>query len=150
MTVVDIQNLTTLRVDENFVRRVVKKTLQYSGIKGTISVGVAFVGRAAIKELNRKYNDKNKATDVLSFRSERKFITPEVTRKYLGEIVVCPGVVRKQAAMLGTPFVREFSHVIIHGILHLIGYEHESDAKKAEKMHSKEEKIMNIVLWPMK
>lgn len=146
MTVVDIQNLTAFPLDENFVRRLVKKTLQYSKIKGTVSMGVAFVGRASAEELNRKYNDKNKATDVLSFRSERKFITPKITGKYLGEIVVCPDVVRKQAARLGTPFRRELSHVIVHGTLHLIGYEHESDAKKAEEMHIKEEKIMDIVL----
>ncbi len=145
MTQVDIQNLTTLPIDEDFVRRLVKKTLQYSPIKGTISVGVAFVGRAAIRELNGQYSGKNKATDVLSFRSERKFITPKMTGAYLGEIVVCPAVVKNHAAKLGTTSRREFSHVIIHGILHLLGYEHENSSKKAEEMHGMEEKIMNAM-----
>jgi probable rRNA maturation factor len=148
MTQVDIQNLTTLSIDEDFVRRLVKKTLQYGKIKGTISVGVVFVGRARIQKLNRKYKGKNKATDVLSFQSERKFITPKIKGTYLGEIVVCPAVVKSQAAMLGIPSRREFSHVIIHGILHLLGWEHDRSAKDTRKMHAKEEEIMR--LWPMK
>ena len=148
MTQVDIQNLTALAIDEDFVRRLVKKTLQYSPIKGTISVGVAFVGRARIQGLNRRYNGKNKATDVLSFRSERKFITPKARGAYLGEIVVCPAVTKNQAARLGTPWRGEFSHVIIHGILHLLGWDHEKSVKDARKMHAKEEEIMG--LWRMK
>lgn len=137
MTVVDIQNLTTLPIDEDFVRRAVIETLRYSKIKGTISVEVAFVGRAAARKLNKEYNNKNKAADILSFRSERKFITPKITGKYLGEIVVCPALLAGRA---------EFAHVIIHGVLHLIGYEHEKSKKDARMMHAKEEDIMDIVL----
>lgn len=148
MILVDIQNLTTLGIDEDFVRRVVKKTLQYSPIKGTISLGIAFVGPARIQKLNRQYKGKNKATDILSFQSERKFITPEIKGVYLGEMVVCPAVVKNQAARLGTPWRRELSHVIIHGVLHLLGWEHEKSAKDARKMHAKEEEIMG--LWRTK
>ncbi|MFY9457427.1 MAG: rRNA maturation RNase YbeY [Candidatus Spechtbacterales bacterium] len=146
MTVIDIQNLTTFPIEEDFVRHVAKKTLQYSGIKGAVSMGVAFVGRAAAQKLNRQYGGKNKATDVLSFQSEGKFITPKITGKYLGEIVVCPMVVKKHATVLGTPFIREISHVIIHGILHLIGYGHTDNQRSIKRMHGREEKIMNRVL----
>jgi len=114
-------------------------------IKGTISVGIALVGRARIRELNNKYNKKNAATDVLSFGSDRQFIVPRGMGEYLGEIIVCPAVVKEQSVKSHTIFAKEFAHVIIHGILHLLGWEHEKSEKKAKEMHAKEEEIMNML-----
>ena len=114
-------------------------------IKGTISVGIAFVGRARIKELNNKYRNKNTATDVLSFGSDEQFVVPKDTGEYLGEIVVCPAVVKEQSEKSHTIFAQEFAHVIIHGILHLLGWEHEKSEKKAKEMHAKEEEIMKAL-----
>jgi len=139
---VDIQNLTTLDVDEKFVRKVIKAALRSQAIQGIISVGVAFVGRGCMQKLSKKYNRKNKVTDVLSFASSENFIVPDKEGRYLGEIVVCNQVVKKQAARAGLAAEKELAHVLIHGTLHLLGHEHESSAKKAKEMHGKEEEIM--------
>lgn len=143
MTQVDIQNLTFSKINERFVKDTVCETLQYIGIKGIIRVGVAFVGRARIRDLNKKYNKKDRATDVLSFASGRQFVVPKEAGEYLGEIIICPVVVKEKAAKLHIPVLREFSHIIIHGTLHLAGFDHGDDVKKIEEMHTKEEEIMN-------
>jgi len=84
MIAVDVQNLTAYSVDEKFVVKAVRKALQYTGAKGTISVGVVFVDSRAMRKLNKEYHNKDKATDVLSFGSARNFIVPEKTGDYLG------------------------------------------------------------------
>lgn len=145
MITVDIRNLTTSPPDKKFVKKIVRETLRYMEIKGTISVGIAFVGRVRIRELNNKYNKKNAATDVLSFGSDEQFVVPKDTGEYLGEIVVCPAVVKEQSAKSHTIFAKEFAHVLIHGILHLLGWEHEKSEKKAKEMHAKEEEIMDML-----
>ncbi|MBI3274033.1 MAG: rRNA maturation RNase YbeY, partial [Candidatus Colwellbacteria bacterium] len=95
--------------------------------------------------LNKKYRHKNKATDVLSFFGGDYFFTPGGSEKYLGEIVVCAAVVKKNAKLARVPYSRELAHILIHGTLHLLGYEHESSAKKLEEMHSREEEIINLL-----
>lgn len=145
MITVDIRNLTTSPPDKKFVKKIVRETLRYMEIKGTISVGIAFVGRVRIRELNNKYNKKDAATDVLSFGSDEQFVVPKDTGEYLGEIVVCPAVVKERSVKSRTLFSQEFAHVIIHGILHLLGWEHEGSEKKTEKMHAKEKEIMNML-----
>ena len=134
---IEIQNLTTSDIDEYFVRRVIGAALASERSDDKIVIEVAFVGSGRIKKLNKKYRHKNKATDVLSFEGEGK---------YLGEIVVCAAVVKKNAKLARVPYSRELAHILIHGTLHLLGYEHESDEKKLEEMHSREEKIMNSLL----
>lgn len=147
MVIIDVQNLTSSLVDEKFVRKAVEASLQYLRIKGIISLDVAIVDSSTNRGLNLRYNKKNEATDVLSFNSVKEFITPKHMGKYLGEIVVCPSSVKKNAVRVEVSFKKEFAHVIIHGVLHLLGYEHEKDKGKAKRMHAIEEKIMELVLY---
>lgn len=153
---IDIQNLTASDIDEDFARKAIKKTLASEGINAKIHIDIAFVGEERIKKLNKKYRHKNKATDVLSFGGGRDhFLSSKSKEKYLGEIVVCPAVVKKNSKRCSTPFARELAHVIIHGMLHLLGYEHEGSEEKTSRMHSREEEIMKSLnfksaLWPAK
>ena len=133
---IEIRNLTTSDIDEYFVRRVIGAALAREGSDDKIVIEVAFVGSERIKKLNKKYRHKNKATDVLSFGGEGK---------YVGEIVVCVSEVKKQSKRNKTTYLKELAHVLIHGTLHLLGYEHENSAKKLEEMHSWEEEIMNLL-----
>lgn len=143
---VEIQNLRKSRLDEDFVRKIIHTTLQTEGISGTISLGVVFLGRARMKKLHRKYGGENKATDILTFASAKEFVLPPGSQTYLGEIAVCIEEIRKTASRIKKPFLREFAHVLVHGTLHLLGYEHEGNAKAAERMHAKEEQIISEVL----
>lgn len=140
---IEVQNLTTAQVDEQFVRRVIKAALRKEGIRGMISLGVVFIGKGRMQKLNKKYHRKNKVTDVLSFGSGTHFTASPGGGKYLGEIIVCKSIVKKQAAQTGVSQVRELAHVLIHGTFHLLGYEHNDSVKKCEEMHGKEEEVMS-------
>jgi probable rRNA maturation factor len=88
------------------------------------------VGQGRISELNRRYRGKNRVTDILAFPNK------EIG---LGEIVICLREVKKNAKKYGLTFEKELSKVLIHGILHLLGYNHEESEKEAERMRKKEE-----------
>ncbi|MFC1789701.1 rRNA maturation RNase YbeY, partial [Patescibacteria group bacterium] len=98
-----------------------------------MDISIAFVGRAEIKRLNKKYRKKDYFTDVLSYIYSRN----------LGEVVICPQVVDKNAKIFNNSFKKELVRILTHGILHLFGYDHEKSKKEAEKMIKKEEKYIN-------
>src|ERR1700704_3539823 len=80
---------------------------------------VALVPDARVRALNRQYRKKDKATDVLSFPSDE--------RGYLGDVVIAAGVARRQAREAGHPLAIELRVLALHGLLHLLGYDHERD-----------------------
>ena len=146
MIAVDVQNLTAYLVDEKFAKKAVRKTLRHTGAKGAISVGVVFVGSRMMRKINKEYNNKDKATDVLSFSSSSKFIVPDKMGDYLGEIIVCPQIVEYQAKQSEIDFVQEFAHVIINGTLHLLGYKHEHSIAAAKTINAIEKDIIKLLI----
>jgi len=100
---IEINNLTTSRVDEEFLKRVAKKVLKGENRK-EIDLSIAFIGEARMRKLNKKYRGKNKVTDVLSFGQG------------LNEIVICLREVKKNAKTFGSTFKKELARVLIHGI----------------------------------
>lgn len=121
------------RVDKKVFSTVAKKILLGEN-RGTENISLAFVDRAEIKKLNKKFRGKNKPTDVLSFLLNEK--------KYLGEIIICPAVVKENAVKYKVSVESEILKVFVHGILHLCGYDHEKSAKEAEIMEAKERKYL--------
>jgi probable rRNA maturation factor len=101
--------------------------------RATGLVSVALVSDAQIRELNRRYRRKNYATDVLSFPSVQPpvpFNPQSAVRnpQLLGDIVVARGVARRQAREAGHAELTELKILVLHGLLHLLGYDHERDA----------------------
>jgi probable rRNA maturation factor len=97
-------------------------------------MGVVFVGRAKMRRLNAAYHAENRVTDVLSFPASPTFVVPKFYgQRYVGEIVVCRSCIPSYGAL---------AHVLIHGTLHLLGYEHEKSTTDTALMHRLEEKIM--------
>lgn len=93
------------------------------------------------RELNREYRGKDYATNVLSFPYETE---PRV----FGDLVICPEVVAREAAEQGkTPEVH-FAHLVVHGMLHLQGYDHETSDEDAEEMETEERKILAALGYP--
>jgi probable rRNA maturation factor len=80
---------------------------------------VALVPDGRIRALNRQYRRKDRATDVLSFPSDQ--------RGYLGDVVIAGGVARRQAREAGHSLATELRVLALHGLLHLLGYDHERD-----------------------
>jgi len=123
---IEINNLTTNPVDEEFLKGLVKKVLEGEN-KEEAGLSIALVGQGRIRELNKKYRGKNRATDVLAFPGDG-----------LGEIVICLREVKKNAKRYRSNSEKELARVLIHGILHLLGYDHEKSEQAAEKMREKE------------
>lgn len=115
---IEVNNLTTKRVDEEFLKGLARKVLEGEDTK-EIELSMALVGQGRIKELNKKYRKKNKVTDVLSFKYDGS-----------GEIIICLREVRKNAKKFKSTFKKELARVLIHGILHILGYNHEEMKEK--------------------
>ena len=94
---------------------------------------VVFVDAAQMRRLNREYRGKDYATDVLSFEGAE----PES----LGELVMCLDVLRAQARDTGLTFRRELGYMLTHGVLHLLGYDHEVDEADAARMFKLQDEI---------
>ena len=102
-------------------------------------VSVAFIKEKEMRGLNKKYLNKNKPTDVLSFPETKDFMGKiKEFENILGEVVICPKFIKKNAKKLDFSFKKELSRVLIHGILHLLGYGHEKSEQKAKEMKGKE------------
>lgn len=99
---------------------------------------IAFVDEKEIRRLNREFRGKDKATDVLSFESEEK--------NSLGELAICPHVISKQAREHGLLVREELGYMVLHGFLHLLGYDHESNARDAKKMFSLQDELFEKLL----
>lgn len=106
-------------------REFVGKTLKAAGQEGG-GVTVAFVSDRAMRELNRRWRGKKGTTDVLSFPSAQdEFEKAEGLR--LGDVVISVEQAARQAGEHGLEFEGEVSQLILHGVLHLCGYDHETD-----------------------
>ena len=92
--------------------------------RGTVSI--ALVSDARVRALNREYRRKDAATDVLSFPSGSSDLLARGDR-FLGDIVIARGVARRQARAAGHAEATELRVLALHGLLHLLGYDHERD-----------------------
>ena len=118
MVEVEIENDSGWRVDEPAAAAAVRSALAAEGVQSG-EVGVAFVDERRIAELNAEHRGKPSPTDVLSFPIDGRALLPDGVPRQLGDLVVCPAV----ASAEGTPIAT----LLVHGVLHLVGYDHETD-----------------------
>jgi probable rRNA maturation factor len=104
-------------------------------LKRAQSVTLRIVTTAEGRALNRQWRGKDKPTNVLSFPSGGS-IAPDDEPESLGDIVICAPVILREAAEQGKPPRAHWAHMVVHGVLHLLGYDHESerDAKVMERL----------------
>jgi len=130
---IEINNLTTTPIEEEILKKVAERILEGEN-KRNADLSIALVGPGRIRKLNKKYRGKNRVTDVLSFPDNG-----------LGEIVICLREVKKNAKKFGSSFKKELSTCLIHGILHLLGYDHEKSVEEVKKMRDREEYYLSQV-----
>lgn len=118
------------------------KKLKTLGPKGLWKVDVAFVDEVKMKELNLKFRFKNHATDILSFHGPEPFYS----MGYLGELVICLPIMEKQAKELKLKPETELAVLLVHGLLHLLGFDHERGDKEAKEMLKYERQLLVSVL----
>ncbi|MFA5742896.1 MAG: rRNA maturation RNase YbeY [Candidatus Paceibacterota bacterium] len=136
---VEINNLTSFEIDEAYLRKIAEDVLRAEKACEACELSVAFVGLEKMQELNRDRRGKDSATDVLSFEYFKDpGMKGEMEIEPLGEVVICPSYVEEQAKQNENTFQKELSFVLIHGILHLLGYDHEKGEEEARAMEEKQ------------
>ena len=106
--------------------------------RSPLSLTVRVVGEEEMAKLNRRYRGRNQSTNVLSFPIEP---LPGMCTDLLGDIVVCGPVVDREAAIQHKPPMGHWAHMVVHGMLHLFGYDHESD-QEATAMETLEKSVL--------
>ena len=129
---IEIVNRQRRKLDEKQWRDFGEKALQAIGSE-KCNATIVFVGDEAIKELNRKFRRKNQATDVLSFPTTAEPFEVE-SRKHLGDVVISVQRAAAQAKINGLSFSNEVQQLILHGLLHLCGYDHETDQGEMNRL----------------
>jgi len=97
-----------------------------------VEVAVRIVDAEEIQTLNRLYRDKDRPTNVLSFPAGDIDGLPPEAGVLLGDVVVCAAVIADEAGAQGKALADHWTHMIVHGMLHLLGFDHENDAETAE------------------
>ncbi len=117
----EINNLTEYDLSVEELKKLADRILNDNSIEKDLSV--AFLGSTDISGLNKSYRSKKGPTDVLSFKGDSFF---------LGEVLICPKVVLSEAKKRNLSFEKEIERVLIHGILHLLGYDHKDEKQEKE------------------
>lgn len=138
-------------VDIEWLQQIVEKTLLAENIPPNAEVSLVIVGQERIQELNREYRGKDRPTDVLSFslieqkeNETEDFINPPDGLIHLGEVIISYPQAVLQADEHQHSIKKEMAILMIHGILHLLGYDHEQP-EKAPAMIAREKEILNTL-----
>ena len=128
-----------VRVDKPKVVRLAQRILKAVNEEHS-ELSLDFVGDRKIQRLNHLYRNQNTSTDVLAFSFRE---APGPPTHLLGDVVISLPTARRQAKANGHSFDREVTILLIHGILHLCGYDHERNKSEARRMQRKERAILN-------
>ncbi len=111
-------------------------------------LGIMFVGDQRMRGLNRRYRGKDRTTDVLGFAMREAFAprTSRLTPDMLGDVVISVPTAWRQAKEAGRSLDEELAWLLVHGILHLCGYDHERSEKEARRMHRRERMILRSIV----
>lgn len=142
MLQVEIINQSATRVPRQFLlakvkeiyRELVRRKIK---IKAQQQLTVVFLDLEPARELNLRYRQKNYATDVLSFDGS--------SSEELGELVLCPQVLKVQAREHGLTYQQELTYMVLHGILHLLGYDHEKSKRQEKVMFAIQDEIFEKI-----
>ena len=151
MNLVEVFNRTRVSVDEEAVARLVARVLE-AEVVGSAELAVEFVGERRMRALNAEHRGKDEVTDVLSFPLEDTGDGPGPAAaggpagppRLLGDVVVCARQALRQARADALPPALELAVLLVHGTLHLLGYDHETDAGQ---MALRQAGLLELVDW---
>jgi probable rRNA maturation factor len=117
------------------IAKIISKRFKLSG-----ELTLIFLDPGPAKKINGYFRKKNYATDILSFPGDGKT---------LGELVICPQVIKKQAKEHSLTFEQELAYMFLHGVLHLLGHDHEKSKSAAKKMFKIQDEVFELILQKM-
>lgn len=118
-----------------------ERVLAGEGVEPGTGLGIVITDDDAVRKLNAEFLGINEPTDVLSFLNEADdgFVAPPDAPPYLGDIAISLETARRQADAIGHPIHNELAHLLVHGILHLCGYDHVHSPEEEAAMRAREE-----------
>ena len=126
-----------------YLKKVIETTLRYIDTQSDCEVGIACVDSDESHKLNLEYRGKDKPTNVLSFPSDLPDEMAQVLDTFpIGDLVIAIPVVLQEAIDQQKTPIEHFTHMLVHGTLHLMGYDHETSEEDAEEMETIEIKIL--------
>jgi probable rRNA maturation factor len=138
-------------VDRSWVRRIVRQALKGEGVPPPYEISLVFTDAETVRKLNRDYRRINGPTDVLAFHmlpqkgAASSFVLPPNGVTHLGEVIISYPQALTQAKEQGHSLESELALLVIHGILHLLGYDHEEPAEE-HKMRERERDLLKRCL----
>ena len=138
-----VQTKARLPFNRRSVNQIISGSAKILKVRQNFEITILLVGNKKIKALNKKFRKINKVTDVLSFglQEDKSLVLPPEEKKYLGDIVICYPQIKKQAKKFSSSLREEFTLILIHGFLHLLGFEDETKAGNV-KMQKSQAKIL--------
>jgi len=131
------------RVTPAELRKIALAVMKSEGVAPVTGVEIAVADADTVRELNRLYRGQDEPTDVLSFGANdgEAFIAAPDEAPSLGEVVICLPIAEAQARAANRPVAPEVAHLLVHGLLHVLGYDHEEDEASAT-MKGREDEIL--------
>ena len=132
-------------LDADALHKLAMEVLKAEGVPGPVEVGVVVTTDAEVRALNKQYLGHDYETDVLSFgmMEDDEFITPSERPSYLGDVVVSYDRAAEQAPEYGHTAQMEVATLVVHGLLHLLGYNDAEDTER-ERMHARQNELLRI------
>lgn len=142
---VEVDDEVASAVDEAALVAMIERVLLEDGVDEGASLALVLSDDTLLRELNLRHREVDAPTDVLSFPAAEgeDFPTPEDEPAFLGDIVVSVESVARQAVEVGLATGEELAHVVLHGLLHLLGYDHE-EADEEAVMKAREEAVLGL------
>lgn len=126
-----------------YIKKAIETTLDHVEVESDCEIGIACVDHKQSHRLNLEYRGKDKSTNVLSFPSDiPEEVLPLLDARPLGDLVICIPVVLDEAIEQHKTAQDHFIHMLVHGTLHLLGYDHETSDEDAEEMEALEVEIL--------
>ena len=126
-----------------YLNKVVETSLRHIATQSNCEIGIACVDNTESHQLNLEYRGKDKPTNVLSFPSDLPDEMAAILDSFpIGDLVICIPVVLQEAIDQQKTPIEHFTHMLVHGTLHLMGYDHETSEQDAEEMEALEIEIL--------
>ena len=165
MSLITTEELHSFVVDKTTAQDVIAFLASLLGLQ-EYQLDVSFVNEADIQEINRTFRSKDRSTDVLSFPQQTWERKPsmelpfqnsenagsEMVHKILGDLVLCPAVAQESARKIGQSLATEMCFLLVHGILHLCGYDHmnaEDELEMLTQQRAMMKRLKQHECWPV-
>ncbi|WP_293445810.1 rRNA maturation RNase YbeY [Persephonella sp.] len=130
------------KITKDFVKQIAQKILKELQLDN-VELSITLTDNETIRQINKQWRKKDKPTDVLSFPIDEK--PPGYRYKILGDVVISLPFAKRQAEEIGISYEEEIIRLLTHGILHLLGYDHEGCPAEAKKMFNLQDRIMKKI-----